>query len=243
MDLLDAFTFDGVSAAIVASLFSIIGALVWLLFWLQEDWRRPEPKGLVALTFIYGGLSTAIALPLQLLFQWLLQEKLGLAGMSVVFLIVISVTEEIVKYGAAYVAALRRKEFDEPVDALIYLITSAVGFTAVENSLYIFKVITSSTNSETVLFGLHRLITPSVLHIVVSALVGFAIALGFYHKKLTQRILLISGLFAAVTLHTLFNYLILKTDTADLLGISVWISAIVIIFLFEYVKRIKPPTP
>jgi len=236
MSFLDSLFSIGPQGAIATAVFSIVGSLVWLLFWLQEDWRRPEPKGLIALTFLYGGLSTAFVLPIQLSFASFL-------GTSTLFLIVISISEELFKYLAAWRAALRRPEFDEPIDALIYLITAAVGFTAVENALYLITASSFSETTEIVIFGIERIVTPTVLHIVVSGIVGFSLALGFYRTVFIRTVLLTIGLVAAIILHTIFNYLILNTSATNFLAISVWISAIIIIFLFEYAKRIKPKPP
>ena len=233
MNFLASLNAIGLNGIATAAIFSIIGSVIWLLFWIQEDYKRPEPKGLIALAFIYGGISTAAVLPLQLLFG-------NYLGTGLAFLIVISVSEEVFKYFAAHFAALRRPQYDEPIDALIYMITAAVGFAAVENALYLVTSLANETSTETLIFGLQRLITPTVLHIVVSAIIGLALAIGFYKKKSTKRWLLFFGLLIAIILHTVFNYFILNTDNADLLAIGVWISAVIIIFLFEYVKRIQP---
>ncbi|MDP3956062.1 MAG: PrsW family glutamic-type intramembrane protease [bacterium] len=233
MSFLESLKAIGTSGIGIAALFSIIGSIIWLLFWLQEDYKRPEPKRLIALTFLYGGISTALVLPLQLFLSPLL-------GSGIVFLVAISLTEEVFKYFAAYFAALRRPEYDEPIDALIYLITAAVGFAAIENALYLVASLASGDSTEFIIFGIQRLITPTVLHIVVSGTVGLALASGFYASKTAKRIYLFLGIVVAMILHTTFNYLILNTSNTNVLAIGVWVAALIIIFLFEVVKRIKP---
>jgi hypothetical protein len=50
--------------------------------------------------------------------------------------VVIGTVEELAKYGAAWGLARHRKEFDEPVDGIIYGCAAALGFAAVENIKY-----------------------------------------------------------------------------------------------------------
>ena len=52
-------------------------------------------------------------------------------------LLVWAAIEELVKFSAISLVALRSVYFDEPVDALIYMITVALGFAAIENSLFL----------------------------------------------------------------------------------------------------------
>lgn len=233
MNFFSALAAIGPHGVFSAALFSLVGSLIWLLFWIQEDYKRPEPKGLIALSFALGGLSTLAVLPIQLFAGSFL-------GASFAFLIVISISEELFKYLAAFWAALRKPQYDEPIDAMIYMITSAVGFVAIENALYIITSLAADGQHESIIFGLQRLVTPTVLHIVASAVIGLFLAIGFYKSKLTKRVLLFFGLLIAIILHTAFNYFILNSSNADSLAIAVWGAALLIIFLFEYVKRIHP---
>ena len=50
-------------------LFALLGgvlpALLWLWFWLKEDKKRPEPRGLILLAFIAGMLTVPVVLPFE----------------------------------------------------------------------------------------------------------------------------------------------------------------------------------
>ena len=55
----------GTETALYALLGGILPALVWLAFWLREDYKHPEPRGLVFRTFIFGMIAVIIVLPFQ----------------------------------------------------------------------------------------------------------------------------------------------------------------------------------
>ena len=49
------------------------------------------------------------------------------------------IIEEVLKYSAALMVVLWHKAVDEPIDVIIYMITIALGFSALENALFIFN--------------------------------------------------------------------------------------------------------
>jgi len=51
---------------LLAILSGIVPAIFWLWFWLhQEDQEKPEPLGLIIISFILGGLTVFIAIWLE----------------------------------------------------------------------------------------------------------------------------------------------------------------------------------
>lgn len=79
-------------------LFAILGgalpAVFWLWFWLkEEDHEQPEPKGLIALAFILGGIIVLIAIALE-------KSSLKYITEHTTQVIVWSAIEELVKAGA-----------------------------------------------------------------------------------------------------------------------------------------------
>ena len=109
----------------------------WLVFYLQEDLRHPEPKKLIFYTFIAGALSTVFVLQIQLVIDnW---SRDYFESFSFPSLFILAVIEEVFKFGAAYFMVGHRKELDEPVDAMIYMVVAALGFSAVENVASVFQ--------------------------------------------------------------------------------------------------------
>jgi len=221
--------------------YSILGgllpAIVWLWFWLREDKLHPEPRKYIFLAFIFGMISAILVLPVE----EFLSKFLPVAGLMPI--VVFSFAEEIFKYSAAYFSSLRKKYMDEPIDAIIYMITIALGFAALENSLFLIHSIKSTGGNITqaILVGNMRFIGATLLHTISSGVIGLFIALSFYKRKVLKKRYLFTGITLSVVLHTFFNFFIIKTEGGKMfiIFIIIWITIILLIFLFEIVKRIK----
>ncbi|MDD5050862.1 MAG: PrsW family glutamic-type intramembrane protease [Candidatus Pacebacteria bacterium] len=216
-----------------AMLGGFIPALFWLWFWLREDTIHPEPRGLIVLAFFAGMIAAPLALPLE---KYVSSQGLG-NGLTFLFWALI---EESLKFGAAYVSALKKKNMNEPVNALIYLITAALGFSAIENTFFLMQPLAAGNIVETLLTGNLRFIGASLLHTVSSAMVGLFIALAFYRSEKVKKLYILYGLFFAIILHTLFNFFIIEGNNTFMVFAGVWMAVIVLMVFFEKVKSIRP---
>lgn len=216
----------------------ILPALFWLWFWLREDKNRPEPKLVILRVFILGSL---IVIPAYFLEKLVSGQNFNLDS-RFVFWVLLSwaAIEEILKYLAVYLGAFKSRWFDEPIDAMIYMITGALGFAAVENTLFMLSTATGQDHSLALLLtGNFRFIGATVVHIVASAIVGCLIGLAFYGNRIHRVIAAVSGLALAIALHTLFNYTIISAGDNRVMTafIVLWLLAILVIYLFEKVKQ------
>lgn len=220
----------------------LLPALVWLWFWLREDRVSPEPRDLIIATFFAGMASVVVAWLLQKLFQNIFNLEISnnLAGLSVIPLVVWASIEEVVKFLAAYFVALTRRENDEPLDNMIYIITAAIGFAALENALFLIQPISESNFIHSIVTGNLRFIGTAPLHIVSSSIIGIMLALSFCKLPSIRRLYIFFGLILAIALHSLFNLSILNGGGSFIgaFGI-VWIGVIVLLLFFEKVKRIN----
>src|SRR5574343_664614 len=91
----------------------ILPALFWLWFWLHEDNKSPEPRGLIIRAFLAG----AVAVPLVLPFQFIVSKYM--AGYSVLVFLLWACIEELFKFGATFFTIFHRREMDEPIDVVI----------------------------------------------------------------------------------------------------------------------------
>lgn len=220
-------------AVIFASIGGILPAILWLLFWLREDKKRPEPRGLIISTFVLGMIAVVVTLPLE--------KAMVPYFTGTVLIIAWSLIEEVLKFFAAFFGGLKRRAYDEPIDAMIYLITAALGFAALENVLFLFGPINEGNVLLSIVTGNVRFIGATLLHTVTSAIVGIALALSFY-KSLTVKIVsAIVGIVLAIFLHTLFNSFILSGSGGGMFAVFsvVWIAVVALIIIFERVKRLK----
>lgn len=220
-----------------ALLGGILPTVFWLWFWLKEDDLHPEPRGLLILSFLVGMLATACAYPIEKFIAANLPHSNDLALLSLW-----AVTEETLKFLGIYIVALKSKYFDEPIDGVIYLITIALGFSALENTMFLINPLGSGDTLATVLLGDFRFIGATLLHVAASATVGVAIALSYYSETWEKRIWLLVGLMGAIVLHTTFNFSIIVSEGAYLyeIFIGLWTFILGILLVCEKIKRMAP---
>lgn len=217
----------------IAFLAGVVPALFWLWFWLREDKARPEPKILITTAFISGMLIVPLVLPIQ---EFAMKR---FSGDNLIFVWVI--IEEVLKYSAALIVVLWNKAVDEPIDTMIYMITIALGFSALENALFIYNPLTEGQYLDSFLTGNFRFLGATLLHVLASGTVGIAMALSFYKRDSIKILSATFGLFIAIILHALFNFFIMDASSETVLGIFmfVWMGIIVLFLLFEKVKLLE----
>lgn len=219
---------------IYAFLGGILPAMVWLYFLLKEDRRCPEPRPMIALAFLAGALSVPIVLPLERL------SVLSLpAGIPVI--LAWATIEETIKYLLAAVLVLWRRSVDESIDLVIYMLTVALGFAALENALFLIAPLSGGNILEGFLTGNLRFIGSTLLHVVASSAIGFSLAFSFRRNKIVRTIFASIGLVLAIALHALFNFLIINgSGSYTLLAFfMVWSGAVVVFALFELLRYIR----
>lgn len=224
--------------------------LIWLLFYLHED-RHPEPKHLLLITFVGGILGALLAVALEIgafgrppLFAGLFYNFSPiLLQWPVVVLAGIALIEEYVKYLSVKIAVLSRPDFDEPIDAMIYMVTSALGFAAIENLIFLMPIFDEKSLLTSFLSGFEltatRFIGANLLHALSSAIVGYFLARHFFSPWRKHAIFF--GVILASLLHAAFNYLIivreLMPSSFALLILLLVIMAVVVFVDFEKLKR------
>lgn len=221
------------SVVAYAVLGGVIPALVWVWFWKKEDSKKPEPTQLIIAAFLIGIVAVVTVIPLQ---------KLAMVFFSGTAMVIAwAAIEEAVKFALAYFTVLAHKANDEPIDALIYMITVALGFAAAENTLFLMDPIANSGFVESVLTGNFRFLGATLLHILASSAIGLMLGLSFYKRPLIRFFYGIIGLILAIILHGAFNFFILKSDGNELMRVFafVWVGLIILLIAFEHVKRIR----
>jgi len=234
-----------------AIIFSILGgfvpAFIWMAFWLQEDHDHPEPLSRIFKAFLGGMFMVPITLALQLLLNKtfaipndlsVIIENSFIVGSVVAF--VFAGIEEVLKFLAAYFIGIHSRDSDEAVDVLVYMIATALGFAALENTLYLFEPLLQGETTAAFLTGNMRFIGATLVHVSSSAVVGFSLAFAFFRKKSSRIEHVLTGLFIATLLHTVFNLFIISTQALHMIGalILVWVGTLILFFLFEKIKYI-----
>ena len=192
---------------------------LWLIY--SRDKYRPEPRGLVIRTFIFGILS---ALPVVIVEAILggptledIEAGIITAGQAVYgAFIVAGLVEEMAKYLVVRYTIYRSPYFDEPMDGIIYASAAALGFASIENVGYIFS------------FGWEVMLTrgwfSTLAHVFFPAL--WAYALG--RRKVRGgrgSSLVVVGLLIAIALHGAFNYFLFTPDGYELYTFVLFFAA------------------
>ncbi|MBI4119219.1 MAG: PrsW family intramembrane metalloprotease [Parcubacteria group bacterium] len=219
---------------LIAIILGLLPSFAWLIFFLQED-TRPEPRQMILLAFLAGAAVTLIVVNFEVLYQDFI-KALGIAADSLVSLAGLALIEEVFKFGAVYLTVRRSAAFDEPVDAMIYIIVAALGFAAVENIAAASGVLRETASvSDVFRTTTLRFIGATLLHSLASAAAGYYWALGILKRRVFSFAAF--GILIATLLHTAFNYLIINFRPEFYPTIFLVVVALLIFVDFEKLKK------
>lgn len=216
----------------------LLPALVWLYFLLREDDRCPEPRPLITLAFAAGMLSVLFALPLESLAVKLLSTSGEITRPVIVAWAII---EETLKYALAAIFVLWRRDVNESLDLVVYMLTVALGFAALENILFLIPPIANGHFITGIETNNLRFIGATLLHVIASSCIGFALAFSFRWSKIARSVAAIVGVVLAIALHAVFNFFIMSDgELAKLYAFfMVWIGVVLFFALFEILRYLR----
>lgn len=206
-------------------------ALLWLWLILKEDRVHPEPRMRLVLSFLGGMAGVLAVLPLQIF----IVDNLNFGQPTLT--IVLAATEEITKFLFCFFIALHTKDTDEPIDEVIYLAATALGFAALENSLFLTTPLISGQLGQGLAIANARFLGSTLVHVVSSGTIGIFLAGVFYKKDKFFAVL--CGLVIAVALHASYNLLIIDGNRYDIaLAFSgLWTACLVLLYVVNCVKH------
>ena len=102
--------------------------LFWLIYFYKRDRLEKEPKSLIVKSFLLG---IVIAIPASLL------ESFFNIDRYLMVIIAAPVIEELLKFLAIKMYCCPKKEFNEPMDGIMYGAAVALGFASIENVGYL----------------------------------------------------------------------------------------------------------
>jgi len=186
--------------------------IIWVWYFYREDRWEPEPKKLIAKVFLYGII---IALPVLFLEIPFLFSELLLAVVAA------PIIEELFKFVAVRYSVYKNKEFNEPIDGIIYACSAALGFASIENTFYLFSFFNAGIITLTALFIVRALLSVPA-HALFSSMWGYALGIAKYRVK-SKRLIILGGLITAIVLHSLYNFL-LSSLLIGAVGMLIFIS-------------------
>ena len=221
----------------LAFLGGIVPTLFWLWFWLREDRKNPEPKGLIGMVFLIGMVSVIIVLPLEKMIQ-------NFSFGNQIQMVAWAGAEEIIKFLMVVLIVGNTDQIDEPTDWPIYLITVALGFAALENALFLLKPFALGQTAVGMLTGQLRFLGSTLLHTIASGVIGIAMGLSYFMGGFRKTFHVILGIILAIGLHSIYNFFIMKNGGSDFLKIFsfLWVGAILVMLIFEKLRRMNLST-
>jgi protease PrsW len=163
--------------------------LFWFWFFARQD-KRPEPAKVLLRVFFWGVLMVIPAT--------VLENSIDTFFGTTVLIALTGLIEEGFKFLAASSIA-KHKNFDEPIDGLIYSTAAALGFATLENLAYMLRADPSLI--------LVRGPVTTLGHILFSLTWGYAMSLRRFRNA---HNVLRRGWLLGALLHTVFNAILLS---------------------------------
>jgi RsiW-degrading membrane proteinase PrsW (M82 family) len=204
----------------------ILPVLFWAGYHYYKDRHLPEPVSHLLLAFVLGvgsfylGMLMYQALGLVgLRFDAYQLAETNLPGLFAYAILAIGMIEELAKIIPFILVIIRFKEFDEPIDGIIYASFIALGFAAVENIQYLQFV--------TPVEAWARGFAGPVVHIVFASIWGYYIGRAYLRRRYLGRTIIAALVFTAI-LHGLYDFVAIAMPAPALpiaaaLIISIWI--------------------
>lgn len=221
----------------------IAPAIFGLWFFYRKDKLDPEPKGLIIELFFWG---LVIMLPVFLV-EWLAMNILALTfteterNLYLIFcFVIVGPLEEISKYLMVKMGTSHSKDFNEPADGVIYMVSAAMGFAALENIKNIFLGGPYSTLLAATEVGFVSGLLATPAHALFSGIIGASMGKARFAATPQKSFLLVfSGILLAVVLHGLYAFLMISE-----IYIAVPILLVVVGFIFwKEFKRLLKESP
>jgi RsiW-degrading membrane proteinase PrsW (M82 family) len=181
---------------------ALIPALIWLIFFYQQDRLEPEPKGYVLGVFVLGALlAQAIGIPLvEDVFDvrhWLPISPWASLGGSI---LVIGFTQEFLKYAAVRYSVYPSAEFDGRVDGVVYGTAAGLGYATMCNVHYV--VASGGLNLQA---GVIRIVVTALAQASFAGLTGYFLGQAKFEDRPVWW--LPGGVALSAVLNGLFTYL------------------------------------
>jgi RsiW-degrading membrane proteinase PrsW (M82 family) len=204
----------------------ILPVLFWAGYHYYKDRQLPEPLSHLLLAFILGvgsfylGMFMYRALGLvNLRFDAYLLAETNLPGLFAYAILAIGVIEELAKMIPFLLIVIHFKEFNEPIDGIIYASFIALGFAAVENIQYL--------RYAPGLEAWARGFAGPVIHIVFASIWGYYIG----RARLCRRYLpgtIFAALAITAMLHGIYDFVVIAMPppalpVAAFLIVGIWL--------------------
>src|ERR1041385_6189815 len=194
---------------LLAAAMACIPAVLWLGFFYLMDRHEPEPKQLVVGVCVLG---TLIAAPLADFVQYqavppLALEVHGLSALSldrIIYAVFIAgLAQEMCKYAVVRYTIYMTREFDEPMDGIVYMMACGTGFAVWVN----YHRLTAQGPLVHLSTGAAQAVVTTLAHASFAGALGYVMGRAKFSRRSApvRGVLLMSGLLGAAALNGFFG--------------------------------------
>ena len=182
-------------------LITIVPSLIILSFFFFSD-KFKEPKQTIAIVFFLGIL---ICLPAGIINDFMYEtfndgsdfsERLSSSFLSAAW------SEELLKFVILYFIVLRRNEFNEPMDGIVYGVTVSLGFATFENYEYVYVYF---DNIPPLQIAIVRALTAIPMHASCGIIMGCFLGMHVFRNSSHT---IFKAIIYPILFHGTYNYLV-----------------------------------
>ena len=221
--------------SIVLNVLAIIPGLLICYYIYRRDKYEREARLPLVISFLLGMIITIPVMGIQSLAHSYGWDDPSSIGLTLFFsFIVVSLSEELLKFIALLVYPFTRPFFNEPIDGIVYAVMIGMGFATLENILYANRYGLSTT--------VLRAFTAVPAHAVFAIIIGFYAGKAKFDPENKFR-LLITGLLIAIGIHGLYDFFIIQEVYEGLMILAVFTLGISIYFAQNLIKVHEENSP
>jgi protease PrsW len=198
---------------LLAALFAGVPAVLWLAFFYLMDRHEPEPKQLVAGVAVLGAL---VAGPLSDFIQYQAVPPIALESYGPYWLslerviyavFVVGIAQEVCKYAVVRYTIYNSREFDEPMDGIVYMMACGTGFAIWVN----YHRLSNQGNQVILSTAAATVVVTTLAHASFAGFLGYVMGRAKFSKRspFVRGALVFLGLLGAAALNGQFS--IVKT--------------------------------
>ena len=210
-------------------LITVVPSLLIILFFMKSD-LFPEPNNQIFKIFFYGILLCIPAFIINTALGTFF-SNIGFDGTLLPTLLTAAPIEEILKFIVLYYLVYKMKDFNEPIDGIVYGVTVSLGFATLENIYYVY-VLSDYYNVSSQSLAILRSFSTIPAHGIFGATMGYFFMKYSFIKKQDNLTLCI---IVPILLHASYNFFVSTNFLIALL--IIFISWFILLNAFSKLKN------
>lgn len=234
---------EPILGVLLAALFGLPPMAVFAILLTWTDVYEKEPPLLLITVFLWGfSVAAGFALLINSVFGlsiFLITGNQGISDATTAVLVAPLVEEGVKGLALLILFVYFRRQFNTPLDGIIYGSLIGFGFAAAENILYIFGGFVRSGITGLLTVALLRTVLIPFLHAFLTSLTGIGLAIARTSRGEKRFIAPLAGFSAAVGFHSLHNFLsITRIPILQLMGFFIdWMGVCAVLVLIGYLIK------